>query len=157
MVTLYIFIFYRAKLYSDMLLQVVYIGLQIYGWHAWLRGGPERTHLPVTTISAPQAAGWLVGCAVTTAAWGALMHYNTDASFPYADAFTTVASLIAQWLLGRKKLQSWLVWIVVDVVSIRLYLAKELYLTAALYCVFLIMATLGYIAWKSSFRAPAPA
>lgn len=152
MVTLYIFIFYDAKLYSDMLLQVIYIFLQLYGWHAWLHGGPRQSRLSVTSVAPHHAVAWLAICLGGSAAWGALMHHNTDASFPYLDAFTTVSSLIAQWLMGRKKLESWLVWIVVDMVSVGLYLAKDLYLTAGLYGVFLIMAIFGYFTWKHDKR-----
>ena len=152
MVTLYIFIFYEAKLYSDMLLQVVYIFLQIYGWWAWARGGPRQSPLPVTEAPPRELGFWLTAGVLATAALGSAMRYGTDASFPYVDAFTTISSLIAQWLLARKRLQSWLVWIVVDVVSVGLYFAKDLYLTAGLYFVFLFLAILGYTTWKASLR-----
>jgi nicotinamide mononucleotide transporter len=150
MVSLYIVIFFRAKLYSDMLLQVVYIGLQAYGWYAWLHGGAARTPLPVTRLTARAGVIWAAGCLVGSGTLGLVMHRWTDASFPYLDAFTTVASLIAQWFMGRKILESWLVWIVVDVVSIGMYLAKDLYLTAGLYTVFLLLATWGWFAWRKS-------
>ena len=148
MVTLYIVIFYDAKLYSDMLLQVVYIFLQLYGWHAWLHGGRDRTALAVSFLPTRHVALWLAACFAGTILLGGGMHRHTDASFPYVDAFTTVASLIAQWLMARKVLESWLVWIIVDVVSIGLYLAKELYPTAGLYTVFLFLATIGFFAWR---------
>ena len=154
MVSLYIVIFYEARLYSDMLLQVVYVFLQFYGWHVWLHGGPDRNRLSVSRMSARQAVAWLSVCGAGTVLLGTLMHRNTDASFPYPDAFTTVASLIAQWLMARKVLESWLVWIIVDVVSIGLYLAKELYPTAGLYMVFLFLATLGYFAWRRTVPVP---
>jgi nicotinamide mononucleotide transporter len=150
MVSLYIVIFFRAKLYSDTLLQVVYVFLQIYGWHAWLKGGPNRTPLDVSRISNRAAVVALVVGVVATIGLGGAMSRYTDAAFPFIDAFATVASLIAQWLMGRKVLESWLVWIVVDVVSIGLYVAKRLYPTAALYFAFLLLATQGYMAWKRS-------
>ena len=106
MVSLYIFIFLEAKLYSDMLLQVVYVGLQFYGWHAWLHGGPDRSQLPVSRLAVRDVATWLAVCVAGTLALGGFMSHNTDASFPFPDAFTTTASLIAQWLMGRKKLES---------------------------------------------------
>lgn len=152
MVVLYIFIFFRAKLYSDMLLQVIYVVLQIYGWYAWLHGGPDRKSLQVHRLSERSIGPWLLACVVSTAALGGVMHAKTDASFPFVDAFATVASLIAQWLMGRKILESWLVWIVVDLVSIGLYLGKELYLTAGLYLVFLGMATWGWFAWRDTWK-----
>jgi nicotinamide mononucleotide transporter len=152
MVLLYIVIFYQARLYSDMLLQGVYVVLQIYGWYAWLHGGPDRTPLVVSRLPAWQILPWLVVGGLTAAWVGRLMHTYTDASFPYIDAAAAVASLIAQWLLGRKVLESWLVWIFVDVISIRLYLAKELYPTAALYLVFLGLAIWGWLEWRGVWK-----
>ncbi len=153
MVTLYIVIFYQARLYSDMGLQVVYIVLQVYGWWYWLRGGREAQPPPVTRLS---RGGWLLWPAVAlagTAILGFTMHRYTDADLPYPDAATTVLSLIAQYLMARKILESWLAWIIVDVLAIGIYLAKELYPTAVLYAVFLVLATLGLIAWTRSIQA----
>lgn len=157
MVILYAAIFYQARLYSDMLLQVVYVFLQIYGWYAWLRGGPDETPLVVSRLGKSDVIGWLLAGILAAAALGAFMHAFTDASFPYVDALATVASLIAQWLLGRKVLETWLVWIFVDVVSIGLYLAKGLYPTAILYAVFLVMATWGWYEWRNVWRKQATA
>lgn len=157
MVSLYIVVFFRAKLYSDMLLQVVYVFLQIYGWWAWLHGGAERGRLDVSRLPWRHIPPWLLVCAVGTAALGGAMSFYTDASLPYLDAFATVASLIAQWLLGRKVLESWLVWIMVDVVSIGMYLMKSLHLTAGLYAVFLFLATWGWCEWRCSWKDPATA
>lgn len=157
MVLLYIVIFFQAKLYSDMLLQAVYVVLQSYGWYAWLHGGPEKTPLLVSRLPPAHAWAWLVVGALAAGGLGAVMHLFTDASFPYVDALATIASLVAQWLMGRKVLESWLVWIFVDVVSIGLYFAKELYPTAILYVVFLGMATWGWYEWRSVWRKPAMA
>ena len=77
----------------------------------------------------------------------------TDAAVPYADAFTTVTSLVAQWLMARKRLESWWFWIAVDVVAIGVYFYKQLYLTTGLYAVFLVLATIGFFAWRKGFRA----
>ena len=157
MVILYIFIFYRAKLYSDMLLQVVFVPVQIYGWWAWLHGGPDRTPLVVSRLPAWQVGPWIIACLIGATSLGGSMDNYTDASFPYIDALAVVASLIAQWLMGRKVLESWLVWIFVDVVSIGLYLAKELYPTAILYSMFLVMAVWGWFEWKSVWKKQATA
>ena len=158
MVLLYIVIFYQAKLYSDMLLQVVYVFLQIYGWYAWLHGGPDRTPLVVSRLPAWQISRLAgAGDRWQLPRWAARCTRYTDASFPYIDAVATVASLIAQWLMGRKVLESWLVWIFVDVVSIGLYFAKELYPTAGLYVVFLVLATWGWFEWRSVWKKQATA
>jgi nicotinamide mononucleotide transporter len=155
MVLLYIFIFYEAKLYSDMLLQVMYVVLQIYGWYAWLHGGPGQTPLVVSRLPVWQIPVWLVAVIAGTTMLGGTMHRYTDASLPFVDALATVASLVAQWLMGRKVLESWLVWIFVDVISVRLYFAKSLYLTAGLYLIFLGLAVWGWMAWSSAWKKQA--
>lgn len=164
MVSLYIVIFYHAQLYSDMLLQVVYVGLQCYGWWAWLHGGPRGTELSVTRLSATQWWISLASAAIGTMALGAVMRWKSaewfggsPAAYPYWDAFTTIASLLAQWWMGRKKLESWWIWIVVDGVSIVLYYKKELYPTCGLYAVFLGLATWGYFEWRATCVQPVPA
>jgi len=80
------------------------------------------------------------------------MQRFTDASLPYPDAFTTVASLFAQWLLARKKLESWYFWIAVDIVAIVVYWYKQLYLTTGLYAIFLVLAIIGFFTWKNSYK-----
>jgi len=151
-VTLYIAIFYHVKLYSDLLLHVIYVVLQIYGWYHWLHGGKDRQVLPVSTLGVSSRIAWPTAALFGTLGWGYLMAKYTDAAVPYGDAFTTVASLIAQWLLARKKLESWLFWISVDVVAIGIYWYKSLYLTSGLYAVFLVLAMLGWSAWRNDFR-----
>ncbi len=150
-VTLYVWIFWQVRLYSDMILHIVYIFMQLYGWHHWLHGGKERQELPVTRLST-KGWLWIWVAAAGTALWGMAMARFTDAALPYLDAFTTVASLIAQWLTARKKLESWLWWIAVDVVAIFVYWIKALYLTTGLYVIFLGLATLGYIEWRKTWK-----
>ena len=159
MVLLYIAIFYQARLYSDMLLQVVYVFLQIYGWHYWLHGGRDvhAGAAVISRLSAPAVTAWMFVAVVSIAALGFTMDRYTDADLAYWDATTTVLSLIAQWLLGRKVLESWALWIAVDVLSIGIYSVKELYLSAGLYAVFLVLATLGFIAWSRAMPKPAVA
>jgi nicotinamide mononucleotide transporter len=157
MVGLYAYVFFDAKLYSDMLLQCVYVVLQAYGWYFWARGGAERSAPAVRPIAHRDAWGWAAAGLLGSLALGTGMASFTDAAFPFIDAVQTVASLVAQWLTGRKILEAWIVWIGVDVISIGLYAAKSLYATATLYGVFLVLATLGYRAWHRSMTAAAAA
>src|SRR5262245_55191135 len=126
-VALYIVVFYRARLYSDMGLQVVFVVLQIYGWFLWARGKREESEVRVVRLSPREGALWSLVGVVVSGALGWSMKHWTDASFPYWDATATVLSLIAQYLMGRKILESWLLWILVDVLSIGLYAVKDLY------------------------------
>lgn len=147
-VFLYIFVFYDAKLYSDLILHIMYVAMQVYGWHHWLRGGAEHEELEVTGQPVIHTALWTVSAIVGAGIWGHVMASFTDAAVPYLDAFVVVTSLIAQWLMARKKIESWFFWIAVDVVAIGVYFYKALYMTTGLYSVFLFLAISGYFAWR---------
>ena len=149
-VSLYIFIFYDAKLYSDVILHIIYVAMNVYGWHYWLHGGKMRQVARVKEISRMWLAGSVIGSVLATALLGWFMATRTDASFPYPDAFTTIFSLVAQWLMSLKRLESWYFWLAVDVVAIGVYYAKGLYLTTGLYSLFLIMAVIGLLKWRRS-------
>lgn len=151
-VVLFIVIFYQAKLYSDLILHVIYVFMQFYGWYHWLHGDQNRSTIPVTLLSYRMRLIWPSITIVAAYVLGFVMARYTDASFAYLDAFTTVASLVAQWLMARKKLESWVFWIVVDIVAIGIYWQKELYLTARLYGAFLLLASIGLFAWYHSWR-----
>ena len=156
-VGLYIIVFFESKLYADTGLQVVYVVLNAYGWYHWLYGGKNRTELPVSRTSG-RVGAILVGLGlVGTALIGTLLVRKTDAALPYMDAMTTSTSLVAQWMMTRKLLENWVVWVAVDVVYIGMYIYKSLYVTAALYLVFLILSAFGYFQWRSSLRARAAA
>ncbi len=147
-VSLYFALFYQAGLYSDMGLQIVYFGLSVYGWYGWLYGGAGRTVLRVTRTP-PMLWAWLGGLAILLwAALGSVTSRLPGASLPYLDAATTTTSLVAQWMMTRKHLENWLLWIVVDVVYIGMFLRKGLYLTAVNYAVYLALAVMGYMAWR---------
>lgn len=156
MVSLYIVIFYQVKLYSDMGLQFIYVFLQFYGWYQWLSGGPGNSPLHVTLMPRLGYLGWSAGAAVAIVTLGLIMDTKTDASLPYWDAATTVLSLIAQYLMAKKNLESWIVWVAVDVMAVGIYFAKDLNLTAGLYAVFLVLAIMGFFAWISSMKTPHP-
>ena len=151
-VLLYIIVFFQAKLYSDLLLHAIYVGMQIYGWWAWLHGGKKGLPLQISRLSIAAATGWMLTAITGIAALGFAMHTWTDASLPYWDAATTVLSLIAQYLLARKVLENWVVWISVDVRCVGIYAIKGLFVTTALYSVFLILAITGLYAWLRTLK-----
>lgn len=149
-VSLYILVFYRARLYADMALQVVYIAISAYGWHQWLHGGRGRTELPVSR-GTPRLFLALFGIgAGASLLIGTLLSRHTDASLPYVDSAATATSLVAQWMMARKILENWIIWVAVDVVYIGMFLTKSLHLTALLYAVFLVLSVMGYRRWKRS-------
>jgi nicotinamide mononucleotide transporter len=151
-VVLYAIVFYEAKLYADMGLQVIYAILSIYGWYEWLYGGAGRTELHVTRTGPRRAALLALIAAAGSAILGVVLHRATDAALPFMDSFLSSTSLVAQWMMTKKLLENWLVWIAVDVLYVGMFIFKGLYLTAGLYAVFLGLAVKGYIDWRRSIN-----
>ena len=154
MVTLYAWIFFDAKLYSDMLLQPFFLVVQALGWWWWLTKRDANGLVIVERMGAREIVIYAVCAVIGVASVGTLMATYTDASVPYWDATTTVLSVIAQILLARRKLENWVVWIVVDVLAIGIYLYKGLQPTAVLYAVFLVLAIVGFMSWRRAAQEP---
>lgn len=151
-VGLYIVVFRRAGLYSDMGLQVVYLILSIYGWYEWLYGGANRSQLAVSRATRRE---WLVVTPIALVFWLVLARYTATLSgvaLPYLDSGLTTLSLVAQWMMTRKILENWVLWIIADIVYVPMYVYKKLPVTAALYLVFLVLAVIGLRAWWRSWR-----
>ena len=150
----YAVVFFEAKLYGDMGLQFVFIGASVWGWYQWLHGAGDRplvvTHLKRTGWGWSIAA-WAIGFVLLSQ----FLDHLTDTDVPHADGFLTAGSLVGQLLLGRKKVENWLVWIVVDVLYVGLYIYKDLHLTAILYAVFVVLAWTGWRAWSNIARRDA--
>ena len=149
-VVLYALVFYDAKLYADMGLQVIYAVLSIYGWYEWLYGGAGRTVLHVSRTGPRLGALLALIAAIGSGVLGVFLHHATDAALPFMDSFLSSTSLVAQWMMTKKLLENWLVWIAVDVLYVGMFIFKGLYLTAGLYAVFLALAVKGYVDWRGS-------
>jgi len=148
-VALYTFVFYQGRLYGQMGLQPIYLALSVYGWYQWLHGGEQRTELRVSRAS-PRLLGALG--ALNLVLWLALAAVlrQTDAVLPWLDALLTTTSLVAQWMMTRKILENWLVWIALDVVFVPMFISQGLYATALLYAAFLVLALKGFVEWRRS-------
>lgn len=155
-VLLFGWLFWSSRLYSDAGLQILYfLPMQFYGWWIWKKAGPQQDDdLPVTLLTPAARA---VNLAVTLGlalGLGYVMAAHTNAALPYWDASLTAASIVAQYLDARKKLESWLLWIAVDIVSVfYLYPKQHLYVTTGLYALFLALAVAGLIRWGKMVRA----
>lgn len=155
---LYVVVFLQARLFADMSLQVAFAALGAYGWYAWLRRDARSETL---RVSRTPALAWIV-CGVAVAALTAILaRYlaRVNDAAPFLDALTTTLSLGAQYLMTRKYVECWAVWIAVDVISIGLYAYKHLGLTALLYAIYLAMCVVGARDWKTLLvarRAVAP-
>jgi len=158
MVSLYIYIFFHTKLYSDAGLNVFFLVMQFYGWYQWTRGPVEHAR-SLSAVKTLDTTGWaltIAGVLAGTAALGTAMHRYTDAALPYPDAFTTLLSVFAQFLMTRKVLENWTLWIVADIVYVGVYTSKSLYWTAGLYVIFLGLCIEGYREWTATaVSAPA--
>lgn len=154
-VVIYIFIFWDAKLYADMGLQVYFLIMNFYGWYFWSsKDDGEKT--PVSSITRKEIIFSLIGIIVFTAGLGSFLYRGTDASFPFIDSFCTACSLIAQIFLARKVMENWLIWIFVDIIYVGIYIAKDLHLTAGMYALYVYIAALGYFAWRKEYRLVNP-
>ena len=146
---MYALLFADSRLYGEAGLQIVFVVVAFWGWWEWLRGtGADGTPLRVHRLS-PR---WRVlALAATLAAWpllGGLLDRFTDSDVPYLDALPTVGSLLGQFLLGRKLIENWLVWLAVNVVSVGLFAVKGLWLTVILYALFAVLSVVGWRAWR---------
>lgn len=153
MVSLYAVIFYQAKLYSDAGLQIFFIVVNLYGWWSWGRSKAKEGEVNVRRLTSIGYAGWIAGTIATFAAWGHFMGTNTDASYPYWDASVAMLSVAGQILMTRRFVENWHYWIIVNLISIPLYIAKDLHLTAGLYGLFLVLAVAGLVEWRKAQHA----
>jgi nicotinamide mononucleotide transporter len=150
MVSLYFVIFRDAKLYSDAELQIFFAVVNLYGWWSWTRNKADSGDIIVRRISVMGYGYWILGVIAAIWAWGAVMHAETDATYPYWDASIAMLSVAGQILMARRFAENWHFWIIVNLISIPLYAMKELYLTAGLYGLFLVLAVAGLIAWRKA-------
>lgn len=147
---LYFAVFWRSKLYGDAALQIFFAVVAFWGWFQWLRGvRADGSALKVTRLS-PRGLVYTIGSSLVL--WpltGLFLIRYTDTDVPWWDAFPTAVSLVGQFLLGRKYLENWAVWIAVNVVSVGLFAYKGLWLTVVLYLVFIALSVVGWRAWKA--------
>jgi nicotinamide mononucleotide transporter len=151
---MYGLLFADSRLYGEAGLQLVFVVVAFWGWWEWLRGtGADGAPLRVHRLSARQR---IAAFAATLAAWpllGGLLDRFADGDLPYLDALPTVGSLVGQFLLGRKLVENWLVWLAVNVVSVGLFAVKGLWLTVILYTLFAVLSLVGWRAWRRLERA----
>lgn len=150
---LFAVVFYQVKLYADVTLQIFFIATSIYGWRNWVSGGVNKTELPITRITLTALTCCFLASIVVVASYGFLLFRMTDASYPYIDSMVLIFSVVAQLLLMARKLETWIFWILVDIIAVPLFASKELYLTAIVYFGFLVNAVFGLINWARLYRS----
>jgi nicotinamide mononucleotide transporter len=152
-VLLSIEVFYGAKLYSDALLQLYFFAMQLYGWKNWLH---HRDQSGYAVVEALDRRGWIITvgsvCAIT-AALGFAMSSYTDAALPWWDASIAGLSVVAQILMAQRKFEQWLLWIPTNSLAVAVYFNRELYAMTGLYAVLLVIAIIGWRAWRAQLQA----
>jgi len=148
-----LYIFFTAKLYADFALHVLFLIMSFYGWYRWLRGSKRLdSKLPVSRESKKVLVCSLIICSLFIILTSNLFLIYTDADLPYWDNTTSILSVFAIWLQSRKKIESWIFWLVIDVLSVGIYFYKELYFYCLLYSIYVGMAFLGYASWLESYH-----
>lgn len=153
-VALFVVVFFTARLYAAMGLQVVYIVLAFYGWYAWLHGGEGHGQLRVSRVPARRRRLLLGIGAVGAVVLGFTLSTHTDARVPWLDASLTSFSLVAQFMQTRKWIENWLLWTVIDVLYVAMSLSQGLRLTSVLYATYLVLAVIGWFEWRRALTPP---
>jgi nicotinamide mononucleotide transporter len=151
---LYIVVFFKSGLYATMGLQVYYVFISIYGWYFWLKGKKtdNKSQLPVQTVNKKLWVKIGLFSILIYAAISFMLIKYSDSEVPYLDSLTTSLSIVATWMLAKKYIEQWIIWIFADLVSSGLYIYKNLWPTVVLFIIFTIMAILGYIEWKKDLK-----
>jgi len=152
-VSIYIYIYFHSRLYADMSLMVYYLVVSIYGWYNWLNGRKDNGNeqLPVRKMKSKGLLIMLLVEIVLFTGMALFLTYLTNSNTPIRDALVTSLSFIATWLLAKKYLENWIIWLIADMLSIELYIYKKLYPTTILFIVLTIMAVIGYVSWRKSY------
>ncbi len=149
---IFVHLFLQAKLYMESLLNIFYFAMALYGWYIWYSGRVGNAELPVSVWSRSIHAVALVVIAAISLTTGHLLDRFTDAAFPYIDSMTTWAAVWATFLVARKVLENWWYWLVIDVISVFIYWARDLQLTSLLFVIYVMLVPIGLLSWTRSYR-----
>ncbi len=151
----YVVVFFISKIYADMALQFYYVAISIYGWWCWLHGSATGHTLKVTRTAYPLWLKLMLASVLLFLVIAFVLVRFTDSPVPYWDALTTALSIVATWMLAQKKIEHWLLWVLVDAISIGLFIVKELYPTTLLFLVYTVLAIYGYFEWRKELNPEA--
>ena len=149
---MYFFVMYSANLYMEALLQIFYIFIGLYGLYQWRFKADKKDALKITTWSVKNHLIVIGALVFLTSLSGYVLMIYTAAASPFIDAFTTWGAIAASYLVAKKILENWFYWFVIDFVSVFLFISRELYPTALLFIVYLVLVVIGYIAWRKSWQ-----
>lgn len=150
-VLLYLYIFYQNKLYGASCLQLYFLSTAVYGWYYWNKTS-KSAKKQLTSFARKDQFFTLCVIAILALILGYVLDHYTDTDVPYIDGFCTSISLVAQFLMTRKVIQHWILWIIVDLCYIPLYFYKDLLITAILYLTLAVLSINGFREWKKSVK-----
>jgi nicotinamide mononucleotide transporter len=148
---MYVVVFYQSKFYADMTLQFYYLAVSVYGWINWKLGKQQTGHeIPVIRTSKRMSVYLGLVIVFVFGLYYLVLVRFTDSPIPIGDSFTTALSVVATWMLARKMLENWLLWIIADSLLVGLFIYKGLFPTAILFVIYTLMAVVGYWQWKKT-------
>ena len=151
---IYSILFFDASLLMDSALNMFYLVMAIYGWYSWKYGNGinKNEELEITTYGLNKNLKIIGTLIIVSLILGYIMANYTSADFAYLDTFTTVFAVFTTYTLTKKVLENWLYWIVIDSVSIYIYINKGFYLTAVLFAFYTVLAFIAYNNWKKEYE-----
>jgi nicotinamide mononucleotide transporter len=153
-VVLSLVVFFTSKLYADVVLQIFYLVMTLYGWYFWIYGGEKKFELPIRKITERELFVMLFAGLVLSAIVGFVFANYTDAAFPYWDSALMVWGITATWAMAKKIIEHWIMWIIIDLNCTALYFCKHLFAFSPLYFIFAVLALYGYFTWKKELKMP---
>jgi len=151
-VLIYVYLAFNYKLYADMGVNAYYFLMSVYGWYHWTDTNGDRDQIPVSLNTTKDHLITLLLLLSSFAILASVLSFATDSDVPFWDAATTSFAIVGMWLMAQKKLESWIAWIITDLLSIPLYFHKGLVLTSFQFFLFTTLAIGGYFAWRASYR-----
>lgn len=150
---IYSIIFFDVSLLMDSALNVYYLIMAVYGWYSWKYGGKlQEKELEVTSYGLVKNIKIITLLSLISLGFGFIMSNYTSADFAYIDSFTTIFAIFTTYMLAKKVLENWIYWIIIDFISIYIYIQKGLNLTAILFAIYTVLAFVAYKRWKEEYE-----
>lgn len=152
--SIYVYILFFAGLYGDMSINAYYFAMSIYGWYKWSRKTDDNHYIPIRYATSKEKLYSVILLISSFAILSFILKNYTSSNVPYIDAFTTSIFFVGMWLMAKKVVENWILWIIGDIITIPLYIYKGLTITSFQYLIFTILAIAGYLAWKKQVNKP---
>ena len=150
--SIYVFLFWDVSLLMESALQIFYLVMAVYGWWQWRNQGDDHAELRIHRWSLKTHALVAVAVGLLTLGFGYVLDTSTHAELPYLDSFTTWGAVVTTYMVTRKVLENWIYWIAIDGASVYLYIDRELYLTALLFVMYVVLVVIGFFQWNAIYK-----